>query len=328
MSSTPWLSDIQTSLLDRFKNNILSHALMFVGAKGIGKREFANELKFYILCEKKSYCGNCKSCIMLTNNSHPDFLYVEPTNKQITIDLIRNVNEFLLKPAVVASQKYVVIEDANKLNESASNSLLKTLEEPKVQVTIVLIADKLTNILPTIKSRCEFVNFSIKDPLIVQQWLVEKIKVSDVDIDVNLLLKLTNNSPIKASSFLESKYLELRSQVIHDLCDIFLGKLSLLEYVESIDKDDIECVLEITSSVINDFIYIKNDLNSLCYNQDFVDLFVEVLLAKKSIDLSFIDKLHSVSANLQSLSNKIRLVAYNKELQLFSVTKELSASLN
>src|SRR5262249_48840832 len=113
------------------------HALLFVGPQGIGKRTFAVTLAQALLCERSTEaaldpCERCPSCLQVKAGHPPDLLQVaRPEDKHdLPIRVIRDLCIDLgLKPARGA-RKVAIVDDADDLNEEASNAFLKTLEEP------------------------------------------------------------------------------------------------------------------------------------------------------------------------------------------------------
>src|SRR3989344_2533646 len=131
------------------KNSMLAHAYLFSGPEGTGKRDFALDL-FRLVNSREP-------------QNDPDFKLITPRveddETKIYIEDIRDLKTFLSFKAYTGPYKFVVINDADRLTPEASNSLLKTLEEPTPFSVIVLISSKPRQLLPTILSRCESVRF-------------------------------------------------------------------------------------------------------------------------------------------------------------------------
>ena len=157
----PWQKDLKVRLYNEFKAGKLPHALLFTGNKDLGKKEFALSFAKVLMCKTADACGQCRSCIMLASDGNPDILTIRAEKKQINIEQVRELNDFLKQQAVIATAKVVIIEDADKLNLAASNALLKTLEEPKVTSYLILTTSKPKSLLPTIKSRLQSYLFSV-----------------------------------------------------------------------------------------------------------------------------------------------------------------------
>lgn len=139
----------------------LSHAYLFTGPKGVGKETTAQAFLFHVLCIEKvlSPCGNCLGCKKLTKNVHPDVYKIVPEKKEITINQIREINNFLKYRPLEGKFKIILIKNAEKMNLEASNALLKSLEEPPSYAIFILITENFTQLLPTIVSRSQMVRF-------------------------------------------------------------------------------------------------------------------------------------------------------------------------
>ncbi|MBR8826842.1 MAG: AAA family ATPase [Gomphosphaeria aponina SAG 52.96 = DSM 107014] len=155
-------------------NNRLAPGYLFAGPAGIGKGLAAK-------CFSQLLMGdNPLNKKRLQAGNHPDFLWVMPTYlhqgqlltpteataaglkrkapPQIRIEQVREITQFLSSTPLEAPRAVVVIEDAQKMAESAANALLKTLEEPG-KATIILIAPGSDSLLPTLVSRCQRIPF-------------------------------------------------------------------------------------------------------------------------------------------------------------------------
>ena len=134
-----------------------SHAYLFLGGAGAGKRLIANTFAKALQCEgEKRPCDSCKSCHAFNHRNHPDVIYFQPlkNGKTYTIEdgreqLLETVD---LKPFQYEKKIYI-IEKADTLNIQSQNALLKTLEEPPAHAVFLLLAERAEAFLPTILSR-------------------------------------------------------------------------------------------------------------------------------------------------------------------------------
>lgn len=157
-------------LLALSKDNNLHHALLFTGKNHNSLVEMANTLIKARLCKElvsDVACNKCQSCLLFNANTHPDILELKLEEKasSIKVDAIRNLNNFVSNSPQVGSNKIALIYAADKLNIQSSNALLKTLEEPSLNTTIILIAKSRDDLLPTIISRCLEVYISGQTPI-------------------------------------------------------------------------------------------------------------------------------------------------------------------
>ena len=137
----------------------VSHAYLFLGAPGSGKLDAAWALAQAILCEDHG-CGACDSCVRVARRTHPDVhLYAPESATGYLIAQTRELLEDVALAPIRAKRKVYIIDRAEQLRSSSANALLKTLEEPPVGVTFVLLGTSADTILPTIVSRCQCVPF-------------------------------------------------------------------------------------------------------------------------------------------------------------------------
>ena len=134
-----------------------SHAYLFLGGAGAGKRLIANTFAKALQCEgEKRPCDSCKSCHAFNHGNHPDVIYFQPlkNGKTYTIEDVREqlLETVDLKPFQYEKKIYI-IEKADTLNIQSQNALLKTLEEPPAHAVFLLLAECAEAFLPTILSR-------------------------------------------------------------------------------------------------------------------------------------------------------------------------------
>src|SRR3989338_1024053 len=165
----PWQKTQWETLQNAFLRQRLSHAYLFTGMPGLGKTDLAITFATYLLCDNKQRgaCGQCRSCQWMRAKTHPDFLLIQPQEKNhaVKIDQIREINQRVSKTPQCGGYQVVVISPADSMPIAAANALLKTLEEPVGQVIFFLIHDQ-QHILPaTIPSRCQTIYFSNQEKM-------------------------------------------------------------------------------------------------------------------------------------------------------------------
>jgi DNA polymerase III subunit delta' len=148
-------------------NERVPHALLFVGPPGVGKRTLARTFARALQCSAGDAlsrpCGMCRPCLQIAAGAFPDVRMIEPERasgqrqdkRDISIDQIRSLqHQVSLKPY---ESRWVVgiIADAQEMSDAAANCLLKTLEEPQAHAVLMLTAPDVSQLLPTIVSRCQ-----------------------------------------------------------------------------------------------------------------------------------------------------------------------------
>lgn len=159
---------IKAYLEKAVKTNTLPHAILFTGISGIGKSILARELSAYLL--QTSYEKIC-------NNAHPDFHEIRPQSKNgyHSIDSLREFIQEVYSAPFGSVGKVFLIHDADRMQDASANAILKTLEEPSPDTTILLLAEKSQDILPTIRSRTSQLSCKPLPLDLVQKVLVEKM---------------------------------------------------------------------------------------------------------------------------------------------------------
>ena len=181
ISKLKWLNDIYDGI--NFKN--LPHGIIISGPSGIGKKILANKISKDLLINK----NNKSDDIDLLN--HPDFFTLD--KDKILLHHItyredkwddekgqRNVNDFLSVTPSIAVNKVVLILNAQTMNNSSQNALLKSLEEPAPNSYIIITTDRPKSLLETIYSRCQIINIPNVTQKVTNEWLIEN-GISDIN---------------------------------------------------------------------------------------------------------------------------------------------------
>jgi len=141
----------------------LRHAYLFVGPEGVGRRTLALRFAQALNCSARpapgGYCDACRDCRQIQSLTHPDLslLVPEEGHKDILIDQVRSLQHTLVLSPYAAPYRIALLPDFQRATHQASNALLKTLEEPSDKVVLLLTANALEHLLPTIVSRCEVI---------------------------------------------------------------------------------------------------------------------------------------------------------------------------
>lgn len=141
----------------------VSHAYLFTGPKGIGKKmlvqAFAKVLRCTAAVEQRP-CGVCKACKMMTGEQSVDVLRVEPEagSRTIKIKQIRELINCISEKTFDGNTRVCMIFGAEKMTTEAQNALLKSLEEPHPKNVFLLTAENIEKLLPTIRSRCQILS--------------------------------------------------------------------------------------------------------------------------------------------------------------------------
>lgn len=204
----------------------LPHALLLAGAAGVGKWHFAQTLAAFWLCHAPGAagaCGECQSCRLLAAGSHPDFIFPETSGKseQLRVDEIRDVVEFASKTAQLGQRRLVLLHPADNMNRSAQNALLKTLEEPGEETLLLLVADRIHLLLPTIRSRCQQLVLPLPPTAEARAWLMQQGLESAI---ADAALVAAAGAPLAAKALAGSDWFAERQQWIAELVTLARGQ--------------------------------------------------------------------------------------------------------
>lgn len=172
MNFAPWLQAPLQQVQVLKKNNSLSHALLIMGADGVGQEALAQRLVKDLMCERAaSACGACHSCQLMQANTHPDYRVLSGEEATIKIDQVRQLISQINQKPQVGKSKVVLISHAQAMNINAANALLKALEEPPMGTYFILTSSDSSSLLPTIRSRCLLVKIPTPHENSVREWL-------------------------------------------------------------------------------------------------------------------------------------------------------------
>ena len=201
----PWQVGLWDRTAARARQGTLPHALLLVGADGVGKRAFAERLAAFLLCQQRDSapCGRCRSCQLFAVRSqrdpeetrpdgslshpegypgHPDARFVgfgwndksKKTYTEIVVEQVRELSAWLALTPQLGRAQVVLIEPADAMNTAAANALLKTLEEPNDARYLLLVTAHPARLPATIRSRCQRLVFDLPSSATASAWLIQQ----------------------------------------------------------------------------------------------------------------------------------------------------------
>ena len=274
--SYPWLQQSYSQLTNYIEQNRIPQALLIVGKKGLGKDQLAKAFAQSLLCSQaqndSTFCGKCQSCTLFSAQTHPDYFYLQPEEqgKVIGIDVIRQLTVKLSLKPQFDTHRIIIINPADRLNNASANAFLKYLEEPTERTSIVLITESPFKLPATIKSRCQKIELAAPDRAVAKTWLQQQGVAEKCD----LLLNLSQGSPLLAKQFSESSLLKYRAECFNQWCKLASSDESFVEIAEhwqKLDKETINLLLSWLVSWVMDMIKLRHQqqTNSVV-NQDLI----------------------------------------------------------
>jgi DNA polymerase-3 subunit delta' len=264
------------------QKNRIPNSLLFSGAKGVGKRSLARILAKAVNCEQEigDACEKCPTCVAISGRRLPDVWEIEPEGQVIKIDQMRAVRQAAYLRPMVGHKRIFIIDEAEKMNDEASNSLLKILEEPPLFSLIILLTDNAHLILPTIRSRCQILQFSPVGKEEIRRVLEDRGCPDDRAKIISLLV----NGNLEAALEVNWDEIQSRRKEAWGVFQSFLKRDRASSFLRSyaftqrnLIREDFEKTLEIMASFCRDLILIKDRGEpSLLLNPDYADTLADL----------------------------------------------------
>ncbi len=235
----PWQHSQWQLLQESRQQGRLPHALLLTGPQGLGKGQFATLFAQSLLCQSNNAdatpCGQCRYCQLYLAGNHPDISLISPLEgkKAIAVDQIRALGQSMSLKSQYAGHKVVVISPAEAMNINASNSLLKTLEEPSAETILLLVTHLPAQLPATIRSRCQEIRFGTGDSADGRAWLSQQLPAST---DIDLLLSLADGAPLRAVQLAGEGLLEQRKALFDGLGQLASLKLDPVSLASQSNK--------------------------------------------------------------------------------------------
>ena len=157
----------------------MTHAWLFTGPPGSGRSNAAVAFAAALQCEQRTGCDQCHACHTVLAGSHADVVRVRTEKLSIGVDDVRDLVRKAALAPIGTRWQIMVVEDADRLTDSACNALLKAIEEPTERTVWLLCAPTSEDVLGTIRSRCRSIALSTPAPVDVADFLVRTEGVSE-----------------------------------------------------------------------------------------------------------------------------------------------------
>lgn len=168
-----------------FKSNKISHAYIYEGEQGSGLLEAAMYFAKKLLClSENKPCDACGNCKKINNSTHTNLIIIKPIQNVIRKDQINSLIHEIQMTSLTDKSRIYVISEAEKMNRSAANTILKFLEEPHPDNYVLLLTENSNMLLDTIVSRSQLIRFK----RINKNVLVNNLKADGIEEDMAYIL--------------------------------------------------------------------------------------------------------------------------------------------
>ena len=263
------------------KLNRVAHAFLFSGTRGIGKTTIARILAKTLNCENLDLknpepCGKCKNCISIDNDSNIDVVEIDAASRTGVADVREIIENINYKP-VDAKKKIFIIDEVHMLSKAAFNALLKTLEEPPLDVVFIFATTETEKVPVTILSRC-------------QRFVLRRV-------DLNMITDHLINIAKK-----EGYSLDKESAQIISICSegSMRDSLSILDNVLARNK-------KISPELVRNVIGLTDNTQAL-------DLFESLCNGEVKLSLEKFQELYEKGISIDELAKSLMKLTYNLAL--------------
>ncbi|MEA3347175.1 MAG: DNA polymerase III subunit delta' [Candidatus Auribacterota bacterium] len=241
-------------LYEAIDNSRLAHTYLFCGPDGVGKKLVAVWLAKVLNCmaENNRPCNTCGICRRIEKGIYPDVKILKPRGKDriINVESVGEIQRFANQKAYESKIKVIIIDDAHRMREAASNKLLKTLEEPPAKTVLILITSRLDMLFATVISRCQTISFNLVPEAEIERYLVDAKGIEASEARV--IASLSGGRISEAVKLLSDDLAEKRSEYINFMKSLLKGDAAamfdivkrLKEQFEEMEKNSVKMIMK------------------------------------------------------------------------------------
>lgn len=287
------------------KSNNVSHAYLIETNNYYRGFDFALSFAKTLLCPENNtnseHCGKCTQCFRIDNKNFSELEIIEPDGVWIKKEQLDALQKKFSTKSLDGGRKVYIINHAEKLNQSSSNSILKFLEEPEDNIVAILIVDNSYSLLDTIVSRCQ------------------AIKLNDVRNS-----KEAAKTKEKIAEILFNNEIDINNFINNDESDNFVS--GVIDFIKNIEKQKLNVVLkenQLCSMFLNDKLLFDRFINvSLLFYKDCLDYLVRKKISifnENNEDIVFVaenNESNMILKKIEILTKMQERIKYNCNLNL------------
>jgi len=317
------------TLTNAIKNNRLHHAYILHGIRGVGKTTTARIIAKTLNCLNDETrfngeaCGTCKNCVAISNSHHQDVFEIDAASRTGVGD-VREIIDSVAYAPVEARYKIYIIDEFHMMSDSAFNALLKTLEEPPVNVKFIFATTEIREVPQTILSRCQRFNLRRLDESEIIDHLKNILLKEGFEAEeqaLNLIAKSSEGSVRDALSILDQALANnnhqnfLPSLVIEKMLGLS-DRFAIIELLENFLKGDVKMAHKNFANIFQN----SSDVEQV--GKDLLELIHKILSIKLIND-------YQIDAFSKSQFDKLKYIAENTDISdLIRIWQLISKSMS
>lgn len=241
-------NNILQDLIKQFNSNKLHQSLLFVGQKGIGKASLIKKFIEHVIANNCDQISKEQQLTMMKSYSHPDIfnfgsrIIQDEDAEKMTVDGTRETIDFMSTMPSILPAKFVIIDSINEMNNASCNAILKILEEPRKNAYFFIVCHNISDILPTIISRC--FRIAVKPISFDETVNILSQKTNNITaVQLASLAVLSNNSPGVAIDLIKLNGLAIYNAMLIDIHQKTGNSATLFLKISALDAEKLFLIL-------------------------------------------------------------------------------------
>jgi DNA polymerase-3 subunit gamma/tau len=311
-------------------NDVFNHAYLLIGSRGIGKTSIARIIAKLVNClspKDGEPCNKCENCLLIMSGKTPDIIEFDAASNRGVSDIDAMLDAINYAPVSLKKTVYI-IDEIHQLSSTAKDSLLKTLEEPPGSVMFILATTEGKRVPPTIRSRCQFLEFrkaSVPELIKLLSAICKLEKIACTEAGLSTIATYANGSYRDALTILETV------SVVGDVDEDTVCKVTgvpeerlVKSAVLAMSKKDVSDLIKVSAEVKSSAVVVDKFIEALV-------LYLFVIIGKLSAGNSSDPRLDKLLSTALYVANVRKDLDYNidslaLDIVLFGAHKIMQSS--